>query len=165
VVRNIRDDLQTPNERLIELDRAATVRAREEHRTAVERFAEVYARITGDPKGAAVVREYVRQHEPRLERQAIDAMREALEIAAAPGGDYLAVPDAVRTQCVEMCLKLDQQGNTRLLEILDAAEGRRVAGGQETIYDHYPGLTREVEDPEIGPDVDLDNERGPRRGR
>jgi hypothetical protein len=161
VVRKIRDDLQTPNERLIELDRAATAR----HRTAVEGLAEAYARITGDPKAAAVVREYVRQHEPRLEPQAIDAMREALEIAAAATGDYLAVPEAVRTRCVEMCLEFDRQDDSRLLEILDSAERRHVAGGQETIYERYPSLTCEVEDPEIGPDMDLDNERGPRRGR
>jgi hypothetical protein len=151
---------------LSELEAAKAMRAREEHRGSVEGLAETYVQMTGDRTAAALIRDYVQRREPRLDREAIDAMRAALEIAAAASGDYAGLPEAVLTRCVEMCIALDEQGDSRLLGILDAAEGRRAAAGvQETIYEHYPGLTRDVEDAEIDRDIDLDNERGPRRGR
>jgi hypothetical protein len=55
----------------------------------------------------------------------IGAMRKALQAAADhPDGDYLGAPEAVRNQCLDLCLALDQEGDARLLNILDAAEAR-----------------------------------------
>jgi hypothetical protein len=164
LLRELRQENQTPAERLAELEAAKAMRAREEHRGSVEGLAETYVQMTGDRTAAALIRDYVQGHEPRLDPDTINAMRDALCTAATPDGDYLAVPEAVRKHCVEMCLALDDQGDSRLLGILDAAEGRS-AGGQDPIYEHYPGLTRDVENAEIDRDIDLDNEPGPRRGR
>jgi hypothetical protein len=165
LMRELRREHLTPLERLAEFEIAA-------YRDAVQGLAETYARITGDPKAAALIHDYLRRQEPRLDREAIDAMREALQVAATSTREYPALPDAVRNRCLEMCFALlDEHGDSRLIGILDAAEGRGVVG-LETIYDRYPGLTRpdgddhaRVEDPELDLDVDLDEERGPRRTR
>jgi hypothetical protein len=89
-----------------------------------------------------LIRDYVQRREPPLDSEAIEAMREALHVAAAPEGGYLALPEAVRNRCLEMCFALDERGDGRLVGILDAAEGRGVAG--DPIYDRYPGLTRPI---------------------
>jgi hypothetical protein len=164
LMRELRDEYQTPAERLAELEIAETRRARGEYRTAVEELADGYARITSDPKAAVLVREYLRQREPRLEREEISAMREALFVAAAPAGNYRAVPDVVQRLCIEMCFKLDEQGDRRLLEILDAADSRRVIG-DETMYERDLSLVRDGEDPEMELNIDPNTERGPGRGR
>lgn len=104
-----------------------------EYRTAVEELADGYARVTRDPKAAVLVREYLRQREPRLEREEINTMREALFVAAAPAGNYRAVPDVVQRLCIEMCFKLDEQGDRRLLEILDAVDGGALSATRRSI--------------------------------
>jgi hypothetical protein len=161
--------LQTPAERREEARIAEAARAREWDREAVRGFAQEYARLTGDPKAVALIHEYVQQRSPRLDRSTIQEMREALRVAGDPGGDYLALPEAVRNRCLGLCFALEQQGDGRLIEILDAAERRGV--DQQAFYDRFPGLTREDEDAELlrgeelDPDVDFDDEYGPRRGR
>src|SRR6202022_3234458 len=101
---------------------------------------------------ATLIHDYVQRREPPLDREIIDAMRKALQVAAGSGGGYAAVPDAVRTRCVEMCLALDAEGDSRLLDILDAAEARAKIGDRETIHD-FPSLTLdEGEEPELGLD-------------
>ena len=104
LMRELRDEYQTPAERLAELEIPETRRARGEYRTAVEELADGYARITSDPKAALLVREYLRQREPRLKREEINAMREALFVAAAPEGNYRAVPDVVQRLCIDAWL-------------------------------------------------------------
>ena len=59
-------------------------------------------------------------------------MRQALQVAVDPGGNYPKVPEAVRNRCLDLCLALDSQGDRRLLDILDAADGRDRACGKET---------------------------------
>ena len=156
LIRELRDELQTPAERQEEARSVEAARARELDREAVRGFAQEYARLTGDPTAAALVHKYVQQQLPRLDRNAILEMREALHVVGDPGGDYLAVPEAARWHCLEMCLALDKGGDSRLLLILDAAEKRRMSG-EERIYEQYPVLTREVEDPDLERDIDLDN--------
>jgi hypothetical protein len=103
VVRELRREQQSPAEQLAELKIADTAKAREEHREAVRGLAEQYARMTGDPQAATLIHDYVQGREPQLDREIIDAMRKALQVAAGSGGGYAAVPDAVRNRCVEMC--------------------------------------------------------------
>jgi hypothetical protein len=155
-MRELRDEYRTPGERLAELEMTARARAREEYRTAVRGLAQLYARVTGDPDAAGLIRDYVQRKEPPLDRETIDAIREAVEIASAPAGDYRALPEAVRNLCLELCLALDERDDSRLLGILDIAEVRNV---------HDRVLAREVEDPEIGMGLDLDKELGPGRRR
>ena len=124
VMRELRYDYQTPLERLVELQLAENARKREQFRGAVQGLAETYVEITGDAKAAALIRDYVQRKEPRLDRDAIEEMSAALRKAAAPDGDYLGLPEAVRTDCLELCLALDEQGDGRLVAILDAAEER-----------------------------------------
>jgi hypothetical protein len=124
VMRELRYDYQTPLERLVEVQLAENARKREQFRDAIQGLAETYAEITGDAKAAALIRDYVQRKEPRLDRDAIEEMSAALRTAAAPDGDYLELPEAVRTDCLELCLALDEQGDGRLVAILDAAEER-----------------------------------------
>jgi hypothetical protein len=171
LVRELRHEYQTPAERLEELAILSAARDREEYRDAVRGLAQQYAGMTGDPQAATSIHDYVQRHKPPLDREIIDAMREALQVAADPAGDYLAVPEAVRNCCLELCFALDRRGDARLLDILDRADGRGSAGAAEAIYD-YPGLTRDededlerVQGEELDPELDLEEERGPRRGR
>ena len=165
LIRELRREFQTPSEWMTELQTAQNAQMQAQYRDAVEGLAREYARITGDPKAAALIEAYVGQV-PAPELEMIDAMREGLRVAADPAGDYRALPDAVRNRCVEMCLAPDEQGDGRLLNILDAAEGRGDLGKRETPYEPYPGLTRDDgEEPELRMDPDLGDERGPRRGR
>jgi len=53
---------------------------------------------------------------------AITEMREALHVAIDPKGDYPALPETVRNHCLYLCFALEKQGDTRLLEILNAAD-------------------------------------------
>jgi hypothetical protein len=132
VIRDLRDGLQTPVERLAELEAADSVRRREQRRDSIQGLAATYAQMTGDPTAAALIRDYVQRREPRLDRETIDGMREALQVAASLSGDYAALPQTVRDCCLEMCCALDdEQGDSRLIRILDAAEGRRGAGRVE----------------------------------
>jgi hypothetical protein len=127
LVRELRHERQTPAERQAETEKMAAAKEREEHREAAEGLAATYARITGDPKAGAAIRDYVGRCEPRLDTGTLRDMRQALETAASPAGDYLAVPDMVRNRCDAMCLDLDARGDHRLLDILDAAEKRGAA--------------------------------------
>ena len=128
LMRELRHERQTPAERRAEIEKMAAAKAREERRGAVEGLAAAYARITGDPEAGAVIRDHAARREPELEAESLREMRQALEIAAAPDGDYLAVAEVVRQHCVALCLELDARGDRRLLDILDAAEGRGTAG-------------------------------------
>jgi hypothetical protein len=121
LMSELRHEYQTPAERLAELETAAAVRAREQYRDSVQGLAQAYADITGDPKAAASIRDYVHQHEPRLDPEAMNAMRQALHVAAVSAEEYLALPEAVHDRCLEMCFALDEQGDSRLIAILNAA--------------------------------------------
>ena len=57
---------------------------------------------------------------------------------------------------VEMCWALYERGDGRLLTIIDAAEKRGI-GGEERIYEQYPILTLDSEDPALDADIDRDN--------
>jgi hypothetical protein len=166
----VRDEYLTPGERLREAEIAEAARDRQQYRDAVRGFAHDYARMTGDPKAAALIHDYVQYRSPPLDRESIDEMREALRVASGAGGDYLALPEAACNRCLELCFALEKQGDRRLIDILDAAERRGVAGGPETIYDRYPGLTRDegvdrARGKDLEVDLDFDEERGPRRRR
>jgi hypothetical protein len=135
LMRELRHESQSPAERLAEVERTAAAKAREEHHDAVEGLAATYVRITGDPEAAAAIRDYAGRREPRLDPETVREIRRALEIASSPDGDYLALPEAVRIGCVDMCLALDARGDSRLIGILDTAEGRsnRAPAGGKTI--------------------------------
>jgi hypothetical protein len=62
------------------------------------------------------------RQEPGLNLDAIETMRDALQVAATCGGSYVALPDAVRNRCLDLCFALDEQGDRRLIGILEAAE-------------------------------------------
>ena len=124
IMRELRYDYQTPLERLIEVQLTENARQREQFRGAVQTLADTYANITGDAKAAALIRDYVQRKELRLGRDAVEEITLAVRTAAEPEGDYLALPEGVRTSCLELCLALDEQGDGRLLAILDAAEER-----------------------------------------
>lgn len=122
LMRELRRERQTPTEQLKELEKVHETRTREEQQDAIRKLAETYADITGDPNAAAPVRNYLQRHEPPLEREAIDNMREALYIAAARDGSYAAIAEATRDQCLRLSFALDAQKDGRLIDILDAAE-------------------------------------------
>jgi hypothetical protein len=88
--------------------------------------------MTGDRKAAAAVHDYVQRKEPRLERETIDAMREALNLAGTPDR-YSELPEAIRNRCIDLCLVLAQHGDNRLLDILDAAEQRSAVRDRDMI--------------------------------
>jgi hypothetical protein len=126
IIRELRNEYQTPLEALEELNRTAAARAREEHRETVRGFAQDYARMTGDPTAAELIHEYVQRQSPPLDRNEINEMRVALQVAADPNGNYPALPEAVRNRCLYLCMTLsDEQGDRRLLDILDAADRKR----------------------------------------
>jgi len=134
LVRELRRERQTPTEQLKELEKVRETRGREEQQDAIRKLAETYADITGDPKAEAPVRSYLQRHEPPLERDAIDAMREALYIAAARDGSYATIAEATRDRCLELSLALDaQQSDGRLIDILDAAEAAAQARPQASL--------------------------------
>jgi hypothetical protein len=124
LMRELRHEYQRPEERLEELAKLSAARAREEYRDSVRGLAQQYVRMTGDAEAAVAIHDYVQRQTPPLDRGMIDAMRQALHAAADPGGDYLGALEAVRTRCIDLCLALDSQGDGRLLDILDAADGR-----------------------------------------
>jgi hypothetical protein len=132
VMRQVRHDLQMPAERLAEREAAVAETARLQYREAVRGLAQQYARMAGDAEAATLVHDYVHWQQPPLDREIIDAMRQALDVAAAPAGDYLAQPEAVKRRCLEMCFAFDRLGDSRLLDILDAAERRGVVGETRT---------------------------------
>jgi hypothetical protein len=163
LVRELRDELQPPAERLAELERSAEARAREQYRQAVRGVAQQYAQMTGDKDAAALIYDYVQAQKPPLDHDMIDAMTKALQAAAGPGSGYADIPKAVYNRCLELCIWLDERGDSRLLEILDAADARSRVAAAETVYDIFPQLTRDDDDePELG--MDQDDERGPARG-
>jgi hypothetical protein len=152
----LRDELQTPAERLAELDRSVEAKAREQHTQTVRGLAQQYARMTGDPKAGTLINDYVQQKDPPLEPEMIDEMRTALQVAAGPGSGYLDIPVAVRHRCLDLCFWLDERDDHRLLEILDAADARSRAAAADKIYDSFPGMTRDDGDePELGMDPDF----------
>jgi hypothetical protein len=120
VVRELRDEYVKPGE----LAALSAAREGAADRDAGRALAQQYARVTGDSHAAASIHDYLRGQQPSLDREMIDAMRKALQAAADPGGDYLVAPEAVRNQCLDLCFALERQGDARLIEILDAAEGR-----------------------------------------
>jgi hypothetical protein len=122
LMRELRRERQTPTEQLKELEKGRETRAHEEQQDAIRKLAETYADITGDPKAAAPVRSYLQRHEPPLEREAIDAMREALYIAAARDGSYMAIAEETRNRCFKLSCALDVQSDRRLIDIIGAAE-------------------------------------------
>jgi hypothetical protein len=132
LIRELRHEYQRPEERLEELAKLSAVRAREEYRDSVRGLSQQYVRMTGDANAAAAIHDYVQRQKPPLDRDTIDAMRKALHTAVDPGGDYLGLPEAVRNRCIELCLALDRQGDGRLLDILDAADGRGQSREKET---------------------------------
>ena len=132
LMRELRHEYQRPEERLEELAKLSAVRAREEYRDSVRGLAQQYVRMTGDADAAATIHDYVQWQKPPLDREMIDAMRQALQVAVDPGCDYLGVLEAVRNRCIDLCLALDSQGDRRLLDILDAADGRGQSRGKET---------------------------------
>jgi hypothetical protein len=163
VMRELRDERQKPAERLAELEMADRTRAREEHRDAIKELAQTYARMTGDEKAGAAVHKYMQGRGAGLDRDAIDGLRQGLEIAASAPSQYRDLPKTIQDRCVDMCLALfEEQGDSRLLDIVDAAERSGEIDKRETMYDRFPGLTvDEGEEPDLGLDPDL--ERGPRR--
>jgi hypothetical protein len=122
LLRELRYEYQKPGERLAELNNADEARRREQYRNAVHGLADTYASITSDPKAAGLIWDYVQRHRPRLDQETIDAMRDALRVAATFDGNYQAVPDVIRNQCMDMCLALDIQGDSRLFGIIDQAD-------------------------------------------
>jgi hypothetical protein len=167
VMRELRHEFQNPEERLEELARSSGARAREEYREAVRGLAQQYARTTGDPRAATAIHAYVQRQQPPLDREIIEAMRKALQVAADPGGNYHAVPEAVQYRCLELYFALERQGDGRLIGILDAADARGTPSVGDTMYDRYPGLTRDEDDGRDDPELEIDfgEERGPGRGR
>jgi hypothetical protein len=156
VLRELRDEQQTPAERLIELE----TRAREERRDAIKGLAQTYVRMTGDEKAGAAVDKYMQGRGAGLDRDAIDGLRQGLEIAASAPAQYRDLLKTVQDRCVDMCLALfEEQRDSRLLDIVDAAERSGEIDKRETMD---PGLILdEGEAPEPG--LDPDTERGPRR--
>jgi hypothetical protein len=124
----VRHDLQMPAERVA----VAAEKARELYREAVRGLAQQYARMTVDREAASLVYDYVQRQQPPLDRETINEMRQTLEVAAAPAGDYMAQPEAVRRRCLEMCFAFDEQDDRRLVDILDAAERRSGVGEKRT---------------------------------
>jgi hypothetical protein len=165
VMRELRHEFQNPEERLEELARSSGARAREEYREAVRGLAQQHARTTGDPRAAATIHDYAQ--EQLLDRHIIEAMRKALQIAADPAGNYHAVPEAVQYRCLELYFALARRGDERLIGMLDAADARGMPSIGDTMYDRYPGLTRDEDDgrddPE--PEIDFGEKHGPGRGR
>jgi hypothetical protein len=122
--------------------------------------------MTGDPKAATLIYDYVQARKPPLDREMIDAMTNALQAVVGSGSGYRDIPEAVHNRCLELCMALDERGDDRLLEILDAADAPSRPAAAEPIYDIFPELTRDDDDEsELGMDPDLGDERGPRRGR
>jgi len=123
IMRELRRVRQTPAEQLKEIEKGRETRALEERQDAIRKLAETYADITGDPKASEPVRSYLQGHEPSLERDAIDAIREALYIAAARDGSYMAIAEETRNRCLKLSFALhDAERDGRLIDILDAAE-------------------------------------------
>jgi hypothetical protein len=120
VVSELRNEYVRPGE----LAALSAAREAASDRDAERGLAQQYARMTGDSRAAASIHGYLQRQQPPLDREMIGAMRKALQAAAEPGGDYLAASEATRHQCVDLCFALEQQGDGRLLDILDAAEAR-----------------------------------------
>ena len=133
VVRELRRDKLTPAEWLAEAGAAAAAGERDHYRHAVQGLADTYAHMTGDPTAAALIRDYVQRREPRLDRETIEAMRAALQVAAMPDGGYAAQPEMVRNCCLEMCIALCAEDDNRLLLILDEAESRKSVGQDQDL--------------------------------
>jgi hypothetical protein len=163
LLRELRRGFQEPVEQIAEIEMIAKTRAREERREAVRAVAETYVRMTGDKKAGAAVHKYMQGRGAGLDRDAIDGLRQGLEIAASAPAQYRDLLKTVQDRCEDMCLALfEEQGDSRLLDIVDAAERSGAIDKRETMYDRFPGLTLdEGEDPDLGLDPDL--KRGPRR--
>jgi hypothetical protein len=122
-VRELRHEYQTRAERLSELALEASAKARETYRDAVNGLARQYAVMVEDPQAAGRIHDYLRRRDPPLDAAMIDAMLQALQAAGkGPQGGYLAAPEPVRHECVDLCFELERQGDGRLLKILDAAD-------------------------------------------
>jgi hypothetical protein len=121
-IRELRREHQTTEEARDEFNAAETEKAREHRREAVRGLAQDYARITGDPKAAPRIHDYVQRQAPMLTTDAIAGMRAALQVAVDPKGDYPALPATVRNDCLYLCFALEKHGDARLLDILNAAD-------------------------------------------
>jgi hypothetical protein len=121
-MRELRREQQTHEEVRDELNTAETDKARDQRREAVRGLAQDYAHITSDPKAAARIHDYVQRQSPMLNTDAITEMRKALQVAIDPRGDYPALPYTVRNHCLYLCFALEKQGDTLLLDILNAAD-------------------------------------------
>ena len=166
IIRELRNEYQRPTERLAELEASLRARDRERYLDAVRGLAQKYAQMTGDREAATLIYEYVQAQKPPLQHEIIEGMTKALQAAAGPGSSYPDIPKAVYNRCLELCIALDERGDSRLLEILDAADARSKTAAPEKVYDIYPGLTRhDGNEPELGMDPDLGDERGPKKRR
>jgi hypothetical protein len=165
LLRELRRGFQKSVEQIAELDMIAKTRGREERRDAIKGLAQTYARMTGDEKAGAAVDKYMQGRGAGLDRDAIEGLRQGLEIAASAPLEYRELPKTVQDRCVDMCLALfEEQADSRLLDIVDAAERAGEIEKRETMYDRFPGVTLdEGEKPELGLDPDPDLERGTRR--
>jgi len=139
LIRELRREFQTPNERVTEQQMAQKAQEREQHRGAVEGLAQDYARITGDPKAAALIRAHVKHQMLPLDLETIERTRKGLRVAADPAGDYRALPEPVQKACLQLCFDLEKMNDGRLIGILDAADARSRAAAT-TISDRVPGL-------------------------
>jgi hypothetical protein len=150
LIRELRHDFQTPTERATETQMAQKAQDREQYRGAVEGLAQDYARITGDPKAAALIRAHVERRVSPLDLETVEGMREGLRVAADPAGNYRALPEPVQKVCLTLCFGLEEMDDGRLIGILDAADARSKVAAT-TIGDRAPGL---VFDDGEGPEQD-----------
>jgi hypothetical protein len=173
LIREVLRNYQTPAELVREAQVAENAKAREQYRNAVDWLAQDYARIAGDAKAAEPVRAYAARQVPPLGLETIHAMREGLRVAADPTGDYRGLPEEVQKACLMLCYGLEGEGDWRLIHILDAADARGRASAAETRIDEgFPALSidenedrEHVETPDLEPERDFGEERGPGRGR
>ena len=140
LIIELRFQLQTPAERQAELQAATITRTREQYRDAVQGLATAYAEVTGDPKAAAMIRDYVQRQESPLDRQEVDTLREALQLAAARDKMYAALPETTHNRFLELCWGLDEQGDSRLVPIFNAAESMRKAYADALLKEGDPRL-------------------------
>jgi hypothetical protein len=172
LIRELRRESQSGLERVSETQIAAKAQAQELYRGAVDGLAQDYMRITGDAKAAAPVLAYAARQVPPLDLETIAAMREGLRVAADPAGDYRRLAESVQKACLQLYFGLEEEGDRRLIDILDRADARSGRTAAEKVYEHYPGLTvddnegREgVKGQELDADRDFSEKRGPGRGR
>ena len=166
IIRELRNEYQTPTERLAELEASREAKDREQYQDAVRGLAQQYAEMTSDKDAATLIYDYVQAKKTPLDHEMIEEMTKALQEAAGSGSGYRNLPEAVSNRCLDLCFALEERDDYRLIVILDAADARSRPAVGETVYDIFSELTRDDDnEPELGMDPDLDDERGPTRGR